>query len=182
SCCLGDIDVELLPAEPRTVTTALETSGDQADRHYSPSAHKEGGRAVGDWGMGSGVGHVEQGGGPDDQEPEGEVRGEADHLQGSYSQEAANDRSCGGKRQPQDLSRAGAGGSSYKRRFCPLQHSVQPGAGDLWVCPREYPLGGKPRQSGGWLEAAIQEPGQRKEEGEEHGEAGCGQVLQEGIN
>ncbi len=50
--------------------------------------------------MGSGVGHVEQGEGPDDQEPEGEVHGEADHPQGSYSQKAADDRSCGRKDSP----------------------------------------------------------------------------------
>ncbi len=37
--------------------------------------------------------------GPDDQEPEEEVRGEVDHPQGSYSQKAANDRSCDWERQ-----------------------------------------------------------------------------------
>ncbi len=43
-------------------------------------------------------------------------------------------------------------------------------------------MGRQPRQPRGWLEAAVQESGQRKEEGQKHGEAGWSQVLQKDIN
>jgi hypothetical protein len=110
---LGDMDMELIPTEPRTVTSSLGRSVETSQIAIIPlQPIKKGGRAGGDWGVGSGGVHVEQGGGADNQEPKREVCVEADHLQGSDSQEAANDRSCSGKRQPQDLSRAGAGGSS----------------------------------------------------------------------
>ena len=97
---LDDMDVELFPTEPRTVTTAMGRSVEARQIAIIPlqPAKKEG-RAGGDWGVGSGVGHVKQGEGPDDQEPEEEVHGEADHPQGSYSQKAANDRSCDWERQ-----------------------------------------------------------------------------------
>jgi hypothetical protein len=164
---LGDMDMELIPTEPRTVTSSLGRSVETSQIAIIPlQPIKKGGEPVviGAW-------VVEE-----STWSKGTALTIKNLRERFVSRPTISKAQTARKPRMIDLVVGRDSPKIFPELAQEARHKgddfVQPGAGYLWLRPEEHSLGRQPRQPGGRLEAAVQESGQRKEKGQEHGEAG----------